>query len=300
MLFVSHTSGSAVPSPLNESYWLWCRFLFWMMCLDSYWMNCHEMLMSLASVILSLFSQSSGQNDALFSLSCTVLYIVYNVKYIYSMHPEMQQGSYQFFWVCLWLPTWTSIFSPVSPQVITNCVCAPDQSLNTVGAFAVAPLRPSLHPQQPPAPHNRVLAHMWQVVQNNNGIKVRLKGELHALIFRNCRTAEHVCCLCRCDQTLEFLQVLLSLLSVKMPITDADLIRALACKALVGLSRSSAIRQIISKLPLFTSSHIQQVRHHVACWKLQQRQKNYDEFVGMLAAWLRLKYYLMAVLCLQC
>jgi len=55
------------------------------------------------------------------------------------------------------------------------------------------------------------------------------------------------------------LQVLLSLLSVKMPITDADLIRALACKALVGLSRSSAIRQIISKLPLFTSSHIQQV-----------------------------------------
>lgn len=76
-----------------------------MMCLDSYWMNCHEMLMSLASVILSLFSQSSGQNDALFSLSCTVLYIVYNVKYIYSMHPEMQQGSYQFFWVCLWLPT---------------------------------------------------------------------------------------------------------------------------------------------------------------------------------------------------
>uniref|UniRef100_A0AAX7VV88 DDB1- and CUL4-associated factor 1 n=1 Tax=Astatotilapia calliptera TaxID=8154 RepID=A0AAX7VV88_ASTCA len=109
-------------------------------------------------------------------------------------------------------------------QVIINCVCAPDQSLNSVGAFAVTPLKPLLHPQQPPTPHNRVLAHMWQVVQNNNGIKV-----------------------------------LLSLLSVKMPITDADLIRALACKALVGLSRSSAIRQIISKLPLFTRSHIQQL-----------------------------------------
>ncbi|XP_039653096.1 DDB1- and CUL4-associated factor 1-like [Perca fluviatilis] len=109
-------------------------------------------------------------------------------------------------------------------QVIINCVCAPDRSLNTVGAFAVTPLRPSLHPQQTSAPHNGVLAHMWQMVQNNNGIKV-----------------------------------LLSLLSVKMPITDADLIRALACKALVGLSRSSAVRQIISKLPLFTSSHIQQL-----------------------------------------
>ncbi|KAF3855644.1 hypothetical protein F7725_016367 [Dissostichus mawsoni] len=57
----------------------------------------------------------------------------------------------------------------------------------------------------------------------------------------------------------ENIHVLLSVLSVKMPITDADLIRALACKALVGLSRSAAIRQIISKLPLFTSSHIQQL-----------------------------------------
>ncbi|KAG7493398.1 DDB1-and CUL4-associated factor 1-like isoform X1 [Solea senegalensis] len=106
-------------------------------------------------------------------------------------------------------------------QVITNCVCAPDQSLTTAGAFVDTPLRPSVHLQQP---HNRVLAHMWQLVQNNNGIKV-----------------------------------LLSLLSVKAPITDADLIRALACKALVGLSRCSAIRQIISKLPLFTSGQIQQL-----------------------------------------
>ncbi|XP_067360198.1 DDB1- and CUL4-associated factor 1-like isoform X2 [Channa argus] len=109
-------------------------------------------------------------------------------------------------------------------QVIINCVCGPDKSLNTVGAFAAAPIKPPFYPQQLPAPHNRVLAHMWQVVQNNNGIKV-----------------------------------LLSLLSLKMPITDADLIRALACKALVGLSRSSAISQIISKLPLFTSGHIQQL-----------------------------------------
>lgn len=132
-------------------------------------------------------------------------------------------------------------------------MCAPDQSLNTVGAFAVTPLRPSLHPQQPPAPHNRVLAHMWQVVQNNNGIKVRLRGECHGLTQQNGRVRSSF------SSNDVVLQVLLSLLSVKMPITDADLIRALACKALVGLSRSSAIRQIISKLPLFTSSHIQQV-----------------------------------------
>lgn len=111
-------------------------------------------------------------------------------------------------------------------QVIINCVCAPDQS-HAVGAFHISPIRPFTHQQQqqqPPSPHNRVLARMWQVVQNNNGIKV-----------------------------------LLSLLSVKMPITDADTIRALACKALVGLSRSSSVRQIISKLPLFTCGQIQQL-----------------------------------------
>ena len=49
-------------------------------------------------------------------------------------------------------------------QVITNCVCAPDLSLTTAGGF---------WPQQLPGPSNRVLTRMWQVVQNNNGIKVQ-------------------------------------------------------------------------------------------------------------------------------
>lgn len=108
-------------------------------------------------------------------------------------------------------------------QVIINCVCPPDQT-HAVGAFPVSPIRPSVSAQHPAPPYSRVLARMWQVVQNNNGIKV-----------------------------------LLSLLSVKTPITDADLIRALACKALVGLSRSSTVRQIIGKLPLFSSGQIQQL-----------------------------------------
>nr|XP_029504432.1 DDB1- and CUL4-associated factor 1-like [Oncorhynchus nerka] len=97
-------------------------------------------------------------------------------------------------------------------QVVTNCVCAPDQTLTSLGSFLHHP------------PQESVLTKMWNVVQANNGIKV-----------------------------------LLGLLTVKMPITDADLIRALACKALVGLSRSRAVSQIISKLPLFSSSHIQQL-----------------------------------------
>lgn len=107
-------------------------------------------------------------------------------------------------------------------QVILNCVCAPDKRVSSIGKFIAGTPRRRL--PQPTRASESVLTKMWNVVQSNNGIKV-----------------------------------LLSLLMVKMPITDADQIRALSCKALVGLSRSSTVRQIISKLPLFSSGHIQQL-----------------------------------------
>lgn len=46
-------------------------------------------------------------------------------------------------------------------------------------------------------------------------------------------------------------------MTIKTPITDADSIRALACQALAGLARSETVRQIISKLTLFTSGQLQ-------------------------------------------
>ncbi|KAJ8260318.1 hypothetical protein GJAV_G00179600 [Gymnothorax javanicus] len=107
-------------------------------------------------------------------------------------------------------------------QVVINCVCGPDKRVSSIGKFISGTPRRRL--PQPQKSGESVLTKMWNVVQSNNGIKV-----------------------------------LLSLLTVKMPITDADQIRALACKALVGLSRSGAVRQIISKLPLFSSSQIQQL-----------------------------------------
>uniref|UniRef100_A0A4W4ERL9 DDB1- and CUL4-associated factor 1 n=1 Tax=Electrophorus electricus TaxID=8005 RepID=A0A4W4ERL9_ELEEL len=107
-------------------------------------------------------------------------------------------------------------------QVVINCVCAPDKRVSSIGKFISGTPRRRL-PQTHRASES-VLAKMWNVVQSNNGIKV-----------------------------------LLSLLTVKMPITDADQIRALACKALVGLARSATVRQIISKLPLFSSGQIQQL-----------------------------------------
>lgn len=79
---------------------------------------------------------------------------------------------------------------------------------------------------------------------------------------------------------LSVLQVLLSLLTVKMPITDADQIRALACKALVGLSRSSSVRQIIGKLPLFSSGHIQQLMKEPV---LQDKRSEHVKFCKFAA-----------------
>lgn len=51
--------------------------------------------------------------------------------------------------------------------------------------------------------------------------------------------------------------VLLQLMETKVPITDADCIRGLACRAMAGLARSETVRQIISKLPLFTNGLLQ-------------------------------------------
>lgn len=52
---------------------------------------------------------------------------------------------------------------------------------------------------------------------------------------------------------------LMELLHTKTPITEADSIRTLACRAMVGLARSEAAKQIISKLPIFTNGQLQQL-----------------------------------------
>nr|XP_042905240.1 DDB1- and CUL4-associated factor 1 isoform X2 [Parasteatoda tepidariorum] len=52
------------------------------------------------------------------------------------------------------------------------------------------------------------------------------------------------------------IMTLINLLSTKTPLTDADAIRALACKALCGLARSTHVKQIISKLRIITDGEL--------------------------------------------
>lgn len=60
-----------------------------------------------------------------------------------------------------------------------------------------------------------------------------------------------------CARSNNGIIVLLSLMQTKTPITDADCIRGMACRALAGLARSDTVKQIISKLPLFTNGQLQ-------------------------------------------
>eukprot|EP00092_Neocalanus_flemingeri_P098180 GFUD01125193.1.p1 GENE.GFUD01125193.1~~GFUD01125193.1.p1 ORF type:complete len:1498 (-),score=483.98 GFUD01125193.1:148-4641(-) len=56
-----------------------------------------------------------------------------------------------------------------------------------------------------------------------------------------------------CVRANNGIMALLQLMQTKAPLTDADSIRALACRALVGLARSSTATQIMSKLPIFNN-----------------------------------------------
>lgn len=51
--------------------------------------------------------------------------------------------------------------------------------------------------------------------------------------------------------------VLLQLMETKTPITDADCIRAMACRVLASLARCETVKQIMGKLPLFTNGQLE-------------------------------------------
>ncbi|XP_038221450.1 protein mahjong [Zerene cesonia] len=105
-------------------------------------------------------------------------------------------------------------------NVLVNCVCAPlHRSGVSTARFS---LTGSTKKKAAVKSYEDVIQKIWESVRTNNGI-----------------------------------MVLLSLMMVKSPITDADRIRGLACRALAGLARCPTVRQIISKLPLFTTSQIQ-------------------------------------------
>ena len=121
-------------------------------------------------------------------------------------------------------------------SVLIHCVCAPVHRVGgSVARFSNSTRKRNVVSRT----SEEVLNQVWECVRSHNGI-----------------------------------MVLMDLLAVKTPITDADSIRALACNALLGLSRSENARQIMGKLPLFTSGQLQVLmREPVLQDKRQQHVK---------------------------
>lgn len=108
-------------------------------------------------------------------------------------------------------------------RVIGNCVCGPINRIGgSVARYSSATATASPAKKIKLKSSEDLMQKVWDCVRSNNGI-----------------------------------MVLLQLMNVKMPITDADCMRTLACKALTGLARSDTVCQIVSKLPLFTTGQLQ-------------------------------------------
>lgn len=107
-------------------------------------------------------------------------------------------------------------------RVIGNCVCAPIHRIGgTIGRFTLNATN-SPNKKTKYKSSEELIQKVWDCVRSNSGI-----------------------------------MVLIQLMNVKTPITDADCIRTLACKALAGLARCETVCQIVTKLPLFTSGQLQ-------------------------------------------
>lgn len=124
-------------------------------------------------------------------------------------------------------------------NVIINCVCGP---MSRLGGGVGRVVSGSVRKRAAIKSGEDLLSKMWNCVRANNGI-----------------------------------MVLLNLLTVKSPITDADAMRALACKALCGLARCSTVKQIISKLPLFTNGQLQVLMREPV---LQDKRQEHAKFCG--------------------
>ncbi|EFA04458.2 Protein mahjong-like Protein [Tribolium castaneum] len=127
-------------------------------------------------------------------------------------------------------------------RVIVNCVCAP---INRVGGTLTR----------------------YSATVNSPIKKIKLKSS-EELIQR----------VWDCVRSNSGIMVLLQLMNIKTPITDADCIRTLACKALAGLARSETVRQIVSKLPLFTSGQLQNLMRDPILQEKRQEHVTFQKY----------------------
>jgi HIV-1 Vpr-binding protein len=127
-------------------------------------------------------------------------------------------------------------------RVIVNCVCAPICRVGgSLGRYSATLNSPNKKMKFKSS--EELIQKVWDCVRSNSGI-----------------------------------MVLLQLMNIKTPITDADCIRTLACKALAGLARSETVRQIVSKLPLFTSGQLQNLMRDPILQEKRQEHVTFQKY----------------------
>lgn len=122
-------------------------------------------------------------------------------------------------------------------HVVINCVCAPLREID--GTIPVLTI--SSKKKTIFKTSEEILQKVWESVRNNG------------------------------------MMILLHLMFVTTPIMHADAIRALACRAVVGLARSERIRQSIRKLPLFTRGQLQTVMYNPVLKDKIQEHENFQK-----------------------
>ncbi|XP_025420180.1 protein mahjong isoform X4 [Sipha flava] len=126
-------------------------------------------------------------------------------------------------------------------SVIITCVCAPIHREG--GSIAYYSAHGSAKKRMHKTNDDGVIEKIWDCIRNNNGI-----------------------------------MVLLTLMTLKTPITDVDAIRGLASRALAGLARSESVRQIISKLPLFNSGQLQNLVKNPVLQEKRQEHVTFQKY----------------------
>lgn len=144
-------------------------------------------------------------------------------------------------------------------QVLINCCCGP---LNRIGSTSTKLFHNASNNNQQ---NNQNLASISGFSMSNqpkNVKKIKTGEDLLNRLWYSVRSSNGI-------------MVLLNLLTTKTPITHADKIRLLACKVLCGLARSETIKQILVKLTIFTSGHLQQLMKEPI---LQERLQEHTQF----------------------
>lgn len=144
-------------------------------------------------------------------------------------------------------------------QVLINCVCGP---LNRIGSTSTKLF------------HNTSNLQNQQNAGSNGDLNI--SSNRNQLTIKKIKTGEDLLNrMWYAVRSNNGIMALLNLLTIKTPITHADKIRLLACKALCGLARSETIKGILVKLPIFTSGQLQQLMKEPI---LQERIQEHVQF----------------------